>query len=192
MLFSEDLEPRALKPLKSPLRQLCRCNCSSGRARHIPRVSFESASQVTRWARCPILKPRVHFVVADVEFDGLLLHVDNHGVTIPDSRKRSSPICLRRYMAHHESVRSTREAAICDKRDGFTEPFPNYRAGYLQHLRHSGAASWTFVSDDHNITRMDAFSQHGIDTRPFIIEHASRAGMSCSRQREFHDAPFRS
>ena len=108
-------------------------------------------------------------MIRDIDFDDIALLQQTKGAS------------CRRFGADMTDGCATACAAetpVCNQCNAFIQLHPCQSTRRIQHFTHTGTALGTFVSDDNNISGMDAACVDGCDGILFAVKHTRRACMA--------------
>src|SRR5699024_896189 len=99
-------------------------------------------------------------------------YVKTNLVAIAYERNRAFIDCLRRYVANTQPGGTTREAAVGEEQNIFTQPGALNCAGDREHFAHPRSALGSFIADHNHITRRNGPVFQGVQSSTFARKPA--------------------
>ena len=148
---------------------------AAGSGRNEKRVFGHDAAGETRSRRFPVGETLFDLLGGQFDVERAVGNVKDDDVAVGDGGNRTAVRCFGCHVPRHQAVRRATETAIGEQSDGVAESCANQSGGDGQHFAHAGAAFWSFITNDHDIARIDFIFVDFSEGCLFAVEDASRA-----------------
>src|SRR5687768_15703470 len=101
----------------------------------------------------------------------MLLYIDLNDIIVFYQCEQSAIERFGRDVSYDKTMCSSRKSSIGDECNIFSKACSYNNRGGLEHLRHTGCASWTYISDYHHIAFFYFSVLNSIDQFKLTIEH---------------------
>src|SRR3954452_9979631 len=155
-------------------------------------IAGEHALRVPpRW-RHDVVQPGGDLVVGEEDAQLARFDVELDRVAVAQRGDRPAPRGFGGDVPDHQAVGRARETAVRDQSHFVAEALADERGRDVQHLAHPGPACWALVTDDDDVTGLDAPRFHGREALVLGIEDARRTGVEEALvPGELHDTALR-
>jgi hypothetical protein len=124
-----------------------------------------------------LLETRGDFRGIDFEVDDPTGDVDKNGIAFLNDGDGSAVGSFGGDVGDHETVGGAAEASVGDEGDAFGEAGSDDGAGNAEHLTHAGSTTRTFITNDDDVSGLDATLGNGGHGVFFAFEDAGGAVM---------------